>query len=107
MSIDSRVIAMGASPGSGGRPARRRYRAGRGRRTPPRPDGSRELGAGTLKELAVDGEVGPLVVEADQPRDLLALGQRGPVRPGDVVDDPVRGHRRPVLREALVRAPRG
>src|SRR5262245_30181092 len=45
-----------------------------------------ELGDRPVLELVVDEQVDLLVVEGDQPGDLLALGQGRPVRPGQVLD---------------------
>src|SRR4051812_42698128 len=65
---------------------------------------SGELGGGPLLQHAVDVDVGLLVVEGDESGDLLALQQRRPVRPGEVVVDAVGRAHRPVLRLPLVRA---
>src|SRR5262245_34378246 len=70
------------------------------------PDALRELRPRALLALAVDEQVGSLGVEADEPGDALALRERGPVRPRDVVDTGAVDGRRPVLGDALVRAHR-
>src|SRR5262245_2532983 len=49
---------------------------------------------------AVDGKLDLFRVEADEPGDLLALGQRRSVRPGDILE--AAASQRPVLRCALV-----
>src|SRR5438105_772744 len=56
-----------------------------------------ELRDGPLLEVAVDEQVDPLVIEGNQPSDLLALEQRRAVRPGEVLDQAVPHAHRPVL----------
>src|SRR5690606_8069069 len=65
---------------------------------------SAERRARALLPDPVDVHVHLLVVEADQPRDLLALGQRRAVGPGEVLVRPAVDLHRPVARGALVRA---
>src|SRR5512132_4714198 len=65
-----------------------------------------ELGDRPLLELAVDEQVDLLVVEGDQPGDLLALGQGRAVGPGQVLDQAIADPDRPVLGLALVAAGR-
>src|SRR5262249_37061783 len=63
--------------------------------------------AALLLELSVDIEVDLLGVEADKAGDSLALGQRSPIRPGDIVDDRLAEPERPVLGLSLVGAMAG
>src|SRR5438445_95248 len=56
--------------------------------------------------LAVHEDVDPLVVEAEQVRDLRDLGYRRRVGPDDVVETLAADRRRPVAGDALVRAAR-
>src|SRR3954452_10643947 len=65
---------------------------------------SGELGVRPVLKHAVDVDVDLLVVEGDQAGDLLALGQRHPIGPGQVPMNAVAGAHRPPFRLALVGA---
>src|SRR5260370_5925736 len=68
-------------------------------RTPRCRCSARERRVGTLLGFTVHDEVDPLVVEARQPGDLLALGERGAIRPDHVLGDAGDGADRPEVRE--------
>src|SRR5215831_10831280 len=67
---------------------------------------SAEICVRPLLEDSVEVEVDLLVVEAGEPGDLLALRQRGPVDPDEVLVDPGTRVQGPVAGCALVRAVR-
>src|SRR3989442_2996178 len=71
----------------------------RGKRFPVRESASRPGGHGTDLQLPVDGEVHPLVVEAEQALDLGALRDRGGIAPDEILQQTVPAAKRPVDRD--------